>query len=152
MYVCHNVSIYFFVYWGAPNDKHQMRVAVGLRFYALEYLTFIDGLRVSRPVKTNPWSTVRRFIVPTMRSSQRICVPIVNRAYDRVRRRDPRERYATYNSWCTHAYITIVRLSHCRVFHLLSFFFSFLFFQRVNGFYAVGSLNRRRHRRVILDR
>lgn len=45
-----------------------------------------------------------------------------------VRQRDPRERYATYNSWCTHAYITILRLSHRRVFHLLLFFSLCFFF------------------------
>lgn len=127
-----------------PNIKcHERALQSGLRFYALEYLNFIDGSRVSRPVKQTHESGIRRFIVHTTRSSQgRICIP---RRKPSVRRCDPRKRYATYNSWCTHAYITILRLSHCCVFHLVLFFslcFFFLFFQRVNGFYAVGSLNR----------
>lgn len=41
------------------SSAPRTRVAVGLRFYALEYLNFIDGSRVSRPVKQTHESGIR---------------------------------------------------------------------------------------------
>lgn len=146
----------FFCTRGIPNPKHQVprtRVGVGLRFYALEYLNFIDTARrrvsIRYPNKPAAFSSFVVTLSTQRDSSRRIRIPVVNRAYATRRRRATLAKDTRrYNFWRTHAYITILRLSHRRVFHLLLFFFYLyffslsLFFQRVNGFYAAGSLNR----------